>query len=373
MLAAFFTTSTNLEEYSRQGAYRFGEFVVDLSHNVIVTAEHGQTDIQKHNPLNESIIRQIEKIDGVEKVREYKDVEINWESHGEAGEEGMVSFSEKESGKLSTMLEKGEIDYASMLKNSTLLINYNDVHKEVYGWGYEIGDKVKISWYDGKEEKEKEFTVAGILDTYSYVNETNNFSMFILPEDMLMQMMDGMNINSQLVVKVDRSKEAQIEKQLDNLVKEIPTLVLGTFREQMETSVNSFTLLFSIMLGLSLFIVAFSILNMLNTLITNILTRKHEFAMMQSVGMTTKQLTRMIQAEGLMLTAGNLVITLVLGTAAGYAMIKIFEYFHVEYMHFNFPGWLFLGYAVFTAVVPVIVSAVMIRGFQKEALVDRLR
>lgn len=197
--------------------------------------------------------------------------------------------------------------------------------------------------------------------------------MFILPEDMLMQMMDGMNINSQLVVKVDRSKEAQIEKQLDNLVKEIPTLVLGTFREQMETSVNSFTLLFSIMLGLSLFIVAFSILNMLNTLITNILTRKHEFAMMQSVGMTTKQLTRMIQAEGLMLTAGNLVITLVLGTAAGYAMIKVFEYFHVEYMHFNFPGWLFLGYAVFTAVVPVIVSAVMIRGFQKEALVDRLR
>ena len=42
-------------------------------------------------------------------------------------------------------------------------------------------------------------------------------------------------------------------------------------------------------------------------------------------------------------------------------------------MSFRFPGWLFLGYAVFTAIIPMIVSAVMIRGFQKEALVDRLR
>ena len=95
--------------------------------------------------------------------------------------------------------------------------------------------------------------------------------------------------------------------------------------------------------------------------------------MLQSVGMTTKQLSRMIQTEGLMMTAGNLAITLVFGTAAGYAMIKILQYFDVNYMHFNFPVVLFLAYAVVTAVIPVIVSTVMIKGFQKEALVERLR
>ena len=95
--------------------------------------------------------------------------------------------------------------------------------------------------------------------------------------------------------------------------------------------------------------------------------------MLQSVGMTTKQLSRMIQMEGLMLTAGNLVITLIFGSAAGYAMVRIMQYFGADYMSFRFPGWLFLGYAVFTAIVPVVVAAIMIRGFQKEALVDRLR
>lgn len=81
----------------------------------------------------------------------------------------------------------------------------------------------------------------------------------------------------------------------------------------------------------------------------------------------------MIQAEGLMLTAGNLVITLILGTAAGYAMVRIMQYFGADYMHFHFPWLMFFGYAVFTAIVPVIVSSVMLRGFRKEALVDRLR
>lgn len=182
-----------------------------------------------------------------------------------------------------------------------------------------------------------------------------------------------MNLNHEMIVKVDQTKESEVEKQLDAVLEDYPALTMGTLREIAAEGESSFAILNSVMIGLSIFIVAFSILNMLNTIITNILTRKKEFAMLQSVGMTTKQLFRMIQAEGLMLTAGNLVITLILGTAAGYALVRIMQYFGADYMHFHFPWLMFLGYAVFTAIVPVIVSSVMLRGFRKEALVDRLR
>ncbi|GKH30867.1 ABC transporter permease [Muricomes sp. OA1] len=373
MLAACFITCTSLEGYASQGPYRLGEFVIDLSYNVSETAEHGQTSIQENNPINEELIRQLESIDGVEKVQTFQELHTRWESHDEMDEESMVSFAENEVEKLKTMLEEGDINYDSMVQEDQLLVQYNDSNKEIFGWKYEVGDKVKLSWYDGANELEKEFTVAGILDTDDYIKYSNNYGNFILPEETLNQMANGLNLNSEIVVKVDREKEAQIEKQLNAVMDENPMLTMGTLREMLEESEKSFSILFSVMLGLSLFIVAFSILNMINTLITNILTRKHEFAMMQSVGMTTKQLSRMIQMEGLMLTAGNLVITLVFGTAAGYGMVKIFEYFGIDYMSFRFPGWLFLGYAVFTAIIPMIVSAVMIRGFQKEALVDRLR
>ena len=373
MLAAFFTNATDLEGYARQGSYQYGEFVINLSYNLAETAEHGYTDIQVDNPINEELEQKVKSIDGVEKLRIGKQARVLWEANGENSEDNMASFSKKETDKLKSMLEEGSIDYDSMMKDDTVLIQYNDVTEEVYGWRYKIGDKVKLTWYDGQKETEKEFTIAGILDTDEYIDYSNNFADFILPEEKLSLMTNGMNLNSELIVKVDQTKQDQIEKQLDAVLEEYPALTLGTLRELKEEGESSYAILNSVMIGLSLFIVAFSILNMLNTLITNILTRKREFAMLQSVGMTTKQLSRMIQSEGLMLTAGNLIITLVLGTGAGYAMIRILQYFGAYYMHFNFPWLMFFGYAVFTAIVPVVVSTVMIRGFQKEALVDRLR
>ena len=81
----------------------------------------------------------------------------------------------------------------------------------------------------------------------------------------------------------------------------------------------------------------------------------------------------MLRMEGLILAAGNLAVSLVLGTAAGYAMIQIMNYFGADYMHFVFPVWYFLGYAAFILLVPILVTEYMVRKFQKQPLVDRLR
>ena len=139
-----------------------------------------------------------------------------------------------------------------------------------------------------------------------------------------------------------RKKETQVGKELKDITEQYPYLSLGTLEEQRLIAKSQFTTLFSVMLGLSMFIIGFALLNLLNTLITNILTRSHEFAMLQSVGMTRRQLCKMLRMEGLILAAGNLAVSLVLGTAAGYAMIQIMNYFGADYMHFVFPVWYFL-------------------------------
>ena len=43
-------------------------------------------------------------------------------------------------------------------------------------------------------------------------------------------------------------------------------------------------------------------------------TRKQEFAMLQSIGMSEKQLYQMVQSEGILLAGGNVLLTLVGGT-----------------------------------------------------------
>lgn len=373
MLASVFMTSTNLEEYARQGDFQYGEFLIHFSYNISETSEHGQTDLQIDNPFNEELISQIEQIDGVEKVQAYQDVDAGWSAKDENGVESMSGFSRDDIKKMTDMVEEGKIDYESMIEKDQVLLQHNDTMKDVYGWNYRLGDEIKLSWFDGEKQNEKIVTVAGILDTNKYSKYSNSSAEFIFPEETLQGMMNGMNLNSKFVVKTDRNKEAQIEKELKQILDENQTLSMMTLKAQEEETESSFKILYSIMLGLSMFIVAFSILNMLNTLITNILTRKHEFAMFQSIGMTTKQLSQMIQTEGLILTAWNLVITLIFGCAAGIGLVELIGSLGVDYMHFTFPLWHFLAYAVFTAIVPIIVSTVLIRGFQKEALVERLR
>lgn len=374
MMAAVFMYSTSLEEYSRQGEYRAGEFVISLSYNIAETAEHGQTSMQVDNPLNQEFIQRIEAIEGVEKVLESQGVNVLWSAKDERQEqESMGPFAREDIEKIETMLDAGSINYDEMLKTDSLLVLGNESQEEYYGWKYEVGDQVELSWFDGEMEQTKVFKITGILDTDKYRTEFIKFGQFVFPEEKLNEMMKGMNLNERLVVKVDRSKEDRIEKELNKLMKEQSMLSMYTLKDRELEDERSFKMTFAILLGLSIFIVAFSVLNMLNTLITNILTRKHEFAMLQSVGMTKNQLFYMLQVEGLLLVVGNLIITALAGSGAGYGIVRAIQALGVDYMHFRFPTLLYLAYAAFTIIVPVVVSAIMIHKFQKESLVDRLR
>lgn len=150
-------------------------------------------------------------------------------------------------------------------------------------------------------------------------------------------------------------------------------IAMDTLQERMDADELSYTRLSGMLLGICCFIIAFSLINLVNTLITNIVTRKQEFAVLQSIGMTERQLSRMIQYEGFLLAAVNLVITLVVGTGAGIFIIKIMDHIGVNYMHFKFPVWYFLGYGVFIILIPVLVSTAAISIFRKQPVVERIR
>lgn len=127
---------------------------------------------------------------------------------------------------------------------------------------------------------------------------------------------------------------------------ENPLLSMDTLRERMEQDENNFSIMYGVILGLAAFIVCFSFINLINTLIMNILTRRQELAMMQSIGMSSRQLAVMLHSEGIILAIGNIFITLVLGTSLGYLLIQAMRDIGTEYFHYHFPVWYLLGYAL---------------------------
>lgn len=374
MLAAFFISCTDLEGYARQGYFEFGEFAISYSYNVAETAEHGTTQLKAEHPLDEALIDELKAIDGVEKIYQVENLDIEWEAHGTGDGGNVKGVSRERFEKIKGLLMEGTVSYSELAEKDGVIFTRGNAWEEAYGWEFQVGDTVDISWYDGEQTQEKSFTVMGIIDANDFTIQPGDvFTDFILPEESFASMGKELNLNEDLVLEVDREKEADIERSLDDVLGAYPWLSMDTLREQELQSRESFTIVFSTLLGLSVFIIGFALINLLNTLITNILTRRHEFAMLQSVGMTRKQLSKMLRTEGLLLAAGNLVITTVLGTAAGYAMVEILQYFHVKYMHFVFPIWFYLGYAVFILLIPVAVTECMVRRFQRESLVERLR
>lgn len=375
MLAAFWVSSTDQESYARTGEYSYGEFLITYSYNVVQTTEHGQTQLQAEHPMDENLINAIGEIDGVEQISTAEMLSAAWESNGDNGTVNVSLFHREREESLREMNHEGEISYEDLEQNGGIICTDGDgVWRDVYGWDIQVGDVVTLTWYDGYEMQERTFEVKGVIDGHDYTGKLrDNSTSFILPDTVISDMVGGIDLTNTVVIKVDREKERQVENELNLMMEDYPYLSLGTLREEMLQVESMFNLLFSVLVGLSVFIIGFALINLINTLITNILTRDHEFAMLQSVGMTRKQLSGMLRMEALILAGGNLLITLVIGTSAGYVMIKILRYFGAAYMHFVFPGWFFAGYAVFIVLVPVLITEYMVRRFSRQTLVERLR
>lgn len=116
------------------------------------------------------------------------------------------------------------------------------------------------------------------------------------------------------------------------------------------------------------------IINLMNLIMTSIVTRRHEFASMQSIGMTTKQLCRMVMTESLSYVLRAGVIGTVVAVVLGVTAVKLLvENGPIWYMTFHLtilPAILLsLIYIVFAIIIPM----VALRLLNRQSIVERLR
>ena len=113
------------------------------------------------------------------------------------------------------------------------------------------------------------------------------------------------------------------------------------------------------------------VLNFINTVLTGILARKRELAMLQSVGMTGKQMNTMLVYEGLYYTMLSAALSLVLSAALGPlvgSLCSAFWFFTYQFtvlpVLIVIPLFLILG---------ILVPLLMYRSVNRRTIVERLR
>lgn len=124
--------------------------------------------------------------------------------------------------------------------------------------------------------------------------------------------------------------------------------------------------------GVSLVIGVIGILNFVNAMLMSIASRKQEFAVLQSIGMTGKQLKKMLILEGLFYTITSVFLALIIGSIFNVTVLKATEqllwFYHYQYsvnaILILTPVFLILG-----ILLPIILYKNMVR----KSVVDRLR
>lgn len=373
MAAAVFITSFNRELYSRQLEFKTAEIAIELSSNAAELDEFGRGGIQANSPLNETFKQEILQIPGVKDIQPIENLGIlyDYEKQQIYRESDMIfTYAKDDIAEVSGHLIEGSFDEGKMAMGDYVLVRGNDIVKEIYGWGFEVGDTVKLYLYNGTEQVEKEVTILGFLDS-KYKSLQDGW--FCMSEETLENIVGYDTFDDKWLISTESEQEAEVAAILEGIVAEEPKLIMNTLQERREIDRASFDKLFATMLGLAIFIMAFSILSMMNTLITNIVTRKQELARLESIGMTGSQISKMLLAEGISLSVINSGLTLVLGTAVGYLLCQLLEQAGITYMKFQFPIWFFLGYVCLIVIVPILVTKISTYNFMKESLVERLR
>lgn len=124
--------------------------------------------------------------------------------------------------------------------------------------------------------------------------------------------------------------------------------------------------------ALSLIVGLVGVLNFLNAVLTGILTRRYEFAVLQAIGMTGRQLVRMLMLEGLYYTglalAVSLVLSVTVGPVIGAGCSTVFWFFS-----YRFTVLPILALTPCFVLLGLLLPRICCRTAARQTLVERLR
>ena len=120
-------------------------------------------------------------------------------------------------------------------------------------------------------------------------------------------------------------------------------------------------------IGVALILALIGVMNYINTFIGNIQNRRLEIAILESIGMTGRQVKKMLLLEGFLYAAGAWVITAVAGTAVTYLIYQSMNYMGVDFM---VPVLPVLGMLALSLGICISVPAAAYRRIEKGGIVE---
>lgn len=377
--------------------------IVSGSQNVDLTVEN--RTLKKENRdewiqlLDETFLDRIKKNTGVQEVTPILSAEITvpWEPDfsdiwmrefyemwmTEPYEDDIVEYQEhpENFGSFILGISEGELDYLNeslpepidkkrFLKGETCILYRN-------GLAFEINDlkgkQVTCAEY-ADAGNTRSFEIAGLSDDSYYMGALLGFPPTIIASDRVVAEFISEPFVYKAGIFYNQEYDEQVETEILEIIQENAYAKDFSYEsklEDMKILKRAQGNMMEVGIGIVLILALIGILNYINTVTGNIQNRQVELAVMESIGMTGKQLNHMLMAEGMLFAVCSLLLTATLGTGITYLIYQSMNFYGAAFV---IPVLPVLGMAVFVTVLCVAVPLVARYGLEKKtSVVERIK
>lgn len=330
--------------------------------------EYEWAEVQKNNPLNEGLKQQIEELDGVERVDVFTALKVSGGPFEEKiGTEFINGVPEEYAEELKKGITEGNVTYEELKSGDKVILDRALLH-----WypDIKVGDKLKLNIHDGDNTFQKEIEVAAIGE---YGTGLTNYNCLIMAKEGAEKLTIN-NSSSYFQVIADKDYDEALEASLQAIVDGSGRLQMRTWKNEYDTCENAIQMTRGACYAFIIILAAISIMNLINTMINSVHVRKKELGMMQAIGMSDRQLMKMLQLEGIFYTVGTLIISIGVGSLAGYPLFlyaKRTGMFDISTYHYPVTAAIIIILTLF--VIQMLLAIFIAKSVRKDSLIERIR
>lgn len=317
--------------------------------------------LQTKNPLGKDFRGELLNLDGVVSLESSNSAKAEVKNFGnEYKYEQLSGIDENDLEDLEFYLEDGKIDIEKLKSGDDILFTYPELAKE---FGIKAGDKITLTLYDGKDKFDKTFKIQAI---------TSGPGVFTIHDDAFKKLFKT-DTTDNLGIHVDEGSYDDVKEFIKNLDKSNEYIEARYIDDEIESNNMIIGMTKSIGYSLVIIIGVIGFMNLINSMITSIITRKKELGMLQAIGLTDKQLIKMLNIEAMFYTGTMLLSSLTLGSGLGYIAVYVFRKTGASYASYTFPLIPILIMVLCIVIAQLTLTYIISKNFNKESLIDRVR
>ena len=339
-------------------------YLQDLSEEMLV----------KGNPLNEELKQEVLSVDGV------TDIIVARQSLHTS----IKTDANQNSGICDTLTDQNYAMVEAALTEGTMPTDSHSIviHDQIVAYFEDmgVGSTVEFSSIDGKQSIP--VTISGVFSTskmpviFGHGRAHTDGSVFFAPKDLFYELYPEITTFDYSWSIVSNPKKAEtVKAELKNIVAEHSNLALDEIDTAIAAEKSQNSAAFGSMQVLSWLVFLFGVINLINTTLSNQMSRKQENSILRSIGLTQKQLCKMNICEGLCYALFATLATLIVGLPASiFACRKMsIGAFAGNVVPYKFPV---LEMGLFILVLfgmELILSVWTIRRQKKQSLIEQMR